>query len=55
MFADVIGWQPLILNQRRSCADCEEAIEPGERGFAGLAESGLAGVYLCSDCTDARR
>lgn len=54
-FPEVIGWQPLILNQPRSCADCEESIERGERGFAGLGEGGLAGVYLCSDCTDARR
>lgn len=54
-FPEVVGWQPLILNQSRSCADCEEPIEAGERGFAGLSEGGLSGVYLCSDCTRARR
>jgi len=54
-FPDVVGWQPLILNQEKSCADCEEPIERGERGFAGMAAAGLSGIYLCRDCMDARR
>jgi hypothetical protein len=54
-FPDVVGWQPLILNQQKSCADCEEAIEYSERGFAGMAAAGLSGIYLCRDCMDARR
>jgi len=54
-FPEVIGWQPLIFNQLRHCGDCEEPIERGERGFAGLTEGGLAGVYLCADCTDTRQ
>ncbi|MFQ5418118.1 MAG: hypothetical protein ACE5FL_13905 [Myxococcota bacterium] len=54
-FPDVVGWQPLILNQPRHCTDCEEPIERGERGFAGMTAAGLGEVYLCSDCTDARR
>jgi hypothetical protein len=53
-FPNVIGWQPLILNQPQSCADCEEPIERGERGFAGMAAAGLCDIYLCRDCTDAR-
>jgi hypothetical protein len=53
-FPDVIGWQPLILNQPRSCADCEEPIERGERGFAGMTAAGPGEVYLCGDCMDAR-
>ena len=51
---DVVGWQPLILNQPRSCADCEEPIERGERGFAGMTASGLSETWLCRDCLDAR-
>jgi hypothetical protein len=54
-FPEVVGWQPLILNQLRRCADCEEPIERGERGFAGMTAGGLADVYLCGDCTEARR
>jgi hypothetical protein len=54
-FPDVVGWQALILNREQSCADCEEPIERGERGFAGVSTSGLSGVYLCGDCIDARQ
>jgi len=54
-FPDVVGWQPLILNQPRSCADCEEPIERSERGFAGMTTAGLSEIYLCSDCMEARR
>jgi hypothetical protein len=53
-FPHVVGWQPLILNQSKSCADCEEPIEPGERGYAGLTAAGLGEIYLCRDCMDAR-
>jgi hypothetical protein len=54
-FPDVIGWQPLVLNQPKSCADCEEPIERGERGFAGMTAAGLSEIFLCRDCMDARR
>jgi len=54
-FPEVIGWQPLILNQQKSCADCEEPIERGERGFVGVTAAGLSEIYLCCDCMDARR
>ena len=54
-FPDVVGWQPLILNQPKSCADCEEPIERSERGFAGVTAAGLSEIYLCRDCMDARR
>jgi hypothetical protein len=53
-FPQVVGWQPLILNQLKACADCEEPIEPGERGFAGMTAAGLGEIYLCRDCMDAR-
>jgi hypothetical protein len=54
-FPDVVGWQPLILNQPKRCADCEEPIERGERGFAGVTAAGLSEIYLCCDCMEARR
>jgi len=54
-FPDVVGWQPLVMNQPRSCADCEESQEPGERAFVGLTEQGLSATTLCADCMDARR
>lgn len=54
-FPDVVGWQPLILNQDRSCADCGEPLERGERVFAGLTGGGLSETTLCSDCMEDRR
>jgi hypothetical protein len=54
-FPDVVGWQTLILNRAQSCADCGDPIERGEPGFAGITTSGLSGVYLCSECVEARR
>ena len=54
-YPDVIGWQPLIFNQARSCSDCAGPIGVGERGFAGLTASGLSPAALCGDCMEARR
>jgi len=52
---EVLGWQPLIFNRPQVCSDCEESIERGEQGFAGMTASGLSDVHLCRDCVDARR
>ncbi|MEE2702655.1 MAG: hypothetical protein VX614_01410 [Myxococcota bacterium] len=54
-YPEVLGWQPLILNGAQSCADCDRPLRSGDRGFAGLLESGLAGIYLCSRCIELRR
>jgi hypothetical protein len=53
-FTDVIGWQPLVLNQSRTCADCSVELEKGERAFIGLTESGLSPHTLCKNCTSDR-
>ena len=53
-FPEIVGWQPLILNGDQGCADCARELGSGDRGFAGLGESGLSGVYLCGACMDAR-
>jgi RNase P subunit RPR2 len=51
----VIGWQPLILNQRAACADCQAPLARGERVFSGLSAEGPSAIFLCSDCMDERR
>lgn len=51
---EVLGWQPLIFNQPQVCSDCEEPIERGERGYAGVTSNGLSDIHLCRDCVDAR-
>ena len=53
-FAEVMGWQPLVLNQARTCADCGIALKKGERAFVGLSETGLTPHTLCRRCTSDR-
>ena len=54
-FADVLGWQPLILNQHQICADCEQPLERGERAYLGVFAAAPSPHFLCPDCADARR
>ncbi|MDH3212673.1 MAG: hypothetical protein OEM05_09335 [Myxococcales bacterium] len=54
-FADVLGWQPLILNGPQSCADCDESLEQGQRAYVGAVAAGISPHFLCPDCADARR
>ena len=54
-FAEVLGWQPLILNRHQICADCEEPLERGERAYLGILAAGPSPHFLCADCADARR
>ena len=54
-FAEVLGWQPLILNRHQICADCEEPLERGERAYLGIFAAGPSPHFLCPDCADARR
>ena len=54
-FPEVVGWQPMILNRKQSCADCEEPLERGEEAFVGLGATGFTHRYLCSDCSEVRQ
>jgi hypothetical protein len=54
-FAEVLGWQPLILNRHQLCADCEEPLERGERAYLGVFAAAPSPHFLCPDCADARR
>jgi hypothetical protein len=49
-FEDVIGWQPLVLNQTQDCASCGHPIRRGARAFVGQTESGLSRTALCRQC-----
>jgi hypothetical protein len=53
-FPEVIGWQPLVLNQAQECADCRRSLRRGARGFVGLTEAGLSRTTLCRDCLQDR-
>ena len=34
-FANVVGWQPLVLNAEQRCADCGRDLRRGDRAFLG--------------------
>ena len=53
-FPEVIGWQPLVLNQRQDCGDCGRSIPPGSRAYVGMTEKGLSRNTLCRDCLQRR-
>ena len=54
VFPEVIGWQPLVLNQSQTCSDCEARLSRGTRAFVGLTEKGLSRNTLCRDCIQER-
>lgn len=49
-FPDVVGWQPLILNQAQRCAECGQKMEEGGKAVVGLTAAGLSRTYLCPAC-----
>ena len=53
-FADVVGWQPLVLNADKQCADCGRDLRRGDQSFLGLGAAGATGHYLCRECLAAR-
>ena len=53
-FPEVIGWQPLVLNQDGNCADCQRSLSRGTRAFLGVTEKGLSRNTLCRHCLQER-
>ncbi len=53
-FPEVIGWQPLVLNQSGECAECARRLRRGTRAFVGVTEKGLSRNTLCRDCLQNR-
>ena len=52
-FPDVLGWQPLVLNQPQECAGCGRAMRKGDRASLGLSSEGRPSAYLCELCVEA--
>lgn len=52
-FPDIIGWQPLLLNQAQRCAACGTALARGDAAVVGMTTSGLSPTYLCRTCIPA--
>jgi hypothetical protein len=53
-FAEVLGWQPLLLNAPAGCACGERALAAGEEVYAAVTERGLTRTFLCGTCMRAR-
>ena len=53
-FPEIIGWQPLVLNQTQDCRGCGRSLRRGSRAFVGLTETGLSRLTLCRDCLQDR-
>ncbi len=52
-FPDVLGWQPLVLNQPQECAGCGRSMGKGDRASLGLSSEGRPSAYLCELCVEA--
>jgi hypothetical protein len=53
-FADVLGWQPLVLNGQQRCSDCGRDMTRGDKGFLGLSTAQDSQTYLCPECVRSR-
>jgi hypothetical protein len=53
-FPEVLGWQPLLLNQPAPCACGERQLAAGEEAFVAVTERGLSRTFLCRTCMRAR-
>jgi hypothetical protein len=49
-FGDVIGWQPLSLNQPTQCARCGQELHAGEPAHLGVKERPGSRVIICARC-----
>jgi hypothetical protein len=50
LFPDVLGWQPLVLNQDMPCGRCDRALSAGESAFLGMTTGGMTETALCGRC-----
>jgi hypothetical protein len=53
-FAEVLGWQPLVLNGQQRCSDCGRDMTRGDKAFLGLSTAQAAQLYLCPECVRSR-
>ena len=54
LFPNVLGWQPLVLNQDLTCGRCARGLAAGESAFLGMTTSGLTDTALCGRCASAQ-
>lgn len=47
---DVLGWQPIVLNQATDCGHCGARLEPGVNAFMAISRGGELGKVVCPGC-----
>lgn len=47
---NVLGWQPIVLNQAADCAGCCTRLEPGANAFMAISRDGELGKLVCPGC-----
>lgn len=50
LFLDVVGWQPLTLNLKTTCARCSIVLAPGDDAHLGVREQPGPRVLICDAC-----
>lgn len=49
--ADVLGWQPIVLNQAVNCSRCDNRLNPEGDAFMAISQGGGLGQIVCPGCT----
>jgi hypothetical protein len=53
--ADVLGWQPAVLNKNAVCTRCNDLLPRGRDAALGAAESTGARLVVCMKCLEELR
>lgn len=48
--ADVLGWQPLLLERNVPCARCGAKLAKGDEALLGIGPRGPTGTVICCRC-----
>ncbi len=52
-FANVLGWESIVLNTTVNCSHCNVSLKEGECVAVGLVMTGGRPVVLCNHCKEA--
>lgn len=47
---DVLGWQPIVLNQPQQCGRCNHTLGSGDNAMMGISATGARSQVVCPGC-----
>lgn len=47
---DVLGWQPIVLNQPQQCGRCNHTLGSGDNAMMGILATGARSQVVCPGC-----